>query len=71
MVSERDLPPEFAKEISTFTLSVCTPIWWHDPRQPFPKDVQGASCFFLLADRPLDAARGLERGLARFGQAHS
>ena len=47
MVSERDLPPEFAREISTFTLRVCTPIYWHDRRQPFPKDVQGASCFFL------------------------
>ncbi len=47
MVSERDLPPEFAREISAFTLRVCTPIYWHDRRQPFPKDVQGASCFFL------------------------
>ena len=47
MVSERDLPPEFAREISTFTLRVCTPIYWHDRGQPFPKDMQGASCFFL------------------------
>ena len=46
-MSERGLPPEFVTEISAFTLRVCTPIWWHDRRQPFPKDVQGASCFFL------------------------
>ena len=53
MVSERDLPPEFAREISTFTLRVCTPIYWHDRRQPFPKDVQGAA----RTERPVPTPR--------------
>lgn len=50
-MSERDFPTEFFGEISNFTLRVCTPIYWHDRQQPFPKDVQGASCFFLRFDQ--------------------
>jgi hypothetical protein len=41
------MPPEFLAEISSFTLRVCTPIYWHDRTKPFPKEVRGASCFFL------------------------
>ena len=44
------MPQEFFDEIADFTLRVCTPIYWHDNRKPFPKDVQGASCFFLRLD---------------------
>ena len=50
MTGNPDLPPEFFDWISNFTLRVCTPIYWHDRRRPFPKDVQGASCFFLRFD---------------------
>ena len=41
------LPADFLNEVSNFTLRVCTPIYWHDRRLPFPKEVQGASCFIL------------------------
>ncbi|MCW6512994.1 hypothetical protein [Lichenifustis flavocetrariae] len=41
------LGPELLNEISLFTLRVCTPIYWHDRELAFPKEVQGASCFFL------------------------
>jgi hypothetical protein len=50
MTANHGLPPEFFGWISNFTLRVCTPIYWHDRRRPFPKDVQGASCFFLRFD---------------------
>jgi hypothetical protein len=54
MMANTDLPPEFFDWISNSTLRVCTPIFWHDRRHPFPKDVQGASCFFLRFDeRPV------------------
>jgi hypothetical protein len=39
--------PEFTQEVSNFTLRVCTPIFWHDRRVPFPKDMRGGSCFIL------------------------
>jgi hypothetical protein len=38
---------DFANEIGNFTLRVCTPLYWHDRRVPFPKDIRGASCFIL------------------------
>jgi hypothetical protein len=44
------LDQKFFDEISQFTLRVCTPIYWHDRAAPFPKDVRGASCFFLRFD---------------------
>jgi hypothetical protein len=37
-------------EIAAFTLAVCTPIYWHDRRVAFPKDVEGGSCFVLRFD---------------------
>jgi hypothetical protein len=45
-------PPtvEVQKEIADFTLAVCTPIYWHDRRVAFPKDVEGGSCFVLRFD---------------------
>jgi hypothetical protein len=39
--------PEFASEVSNFTLRVCTPLYWHDRRVPFPKDVRGGSSFIV------------------------
>jgi hypothetical protein len=46
------LPPEVLKEVAAFTLKVCTPLYWHDRRVPFPKKVEGASCFILrFSDR--------------------
>jgi hypothetical protein len=40
-------PPEALNEISNFTLKVCTPLYWHDRRTPFPKEMRGGSCFIL------------------------
>jgi hypothetical protein len=37
----------FKQEVSNFTLRVCTPIYWHDRRVSFPKDVRGGSCLIL------------------------
>ncbi len=34
-------------QVADFTLKVCTPLYWHDRRVPFPKKVEGASCFIL------------------------
>ena len=39
--------PEFAIEASNFTLRVCTPLYWHDRRVPFPKDMRGGSSFIV------------------------
>jgi hypothetical protein len=52
-MSNQDLPPEFLEEISTFTLRVCTPIYGHDRRQPFPKDEERV--VGITADHVLDA----------------
>jgi hypothetical protein len=38
---------DFLNEVSNFTLSICMPLYWHDRRMPFPKDMRGASCFIL------------------------
>lgn len=38
--------------VSAFTLSVCTPIYWHCRTAPFPKKLIGGSCLVLqFADR--------------------
>lgn len=39
--------PDVLNEVSKFTLRVCTPLYWHDRRVPFPKDMRGGSCFIL------------------------
>jgi len=36
---------EALSEIAAFTLSVCKPLYWHDRKLPWPKEVHGASCF--------------------------
>jgi hypothetical protein len=46
------LPLEALKEIADFTLRICTPLYWHDRRTLFPKEVEGGSCFILrFSDR--------------------
>lgn len=47
--SEADARPsaEFLNEVSKFTLRACMPLYWHDRRVPFPKDMRGGSCFIL------------------------
>jgi hypothetical protein len=47
MTNESSLPSDFLTEVSNFTLRVCTPIYWHDRRLPFPKEMRGGSCFTL------------------------
>lgn|SRR5579872_4271494 len=37
-------PADFFNEVNNFALRVCTPIYWHDRRLPFPKEVHGGSC---------------------------
>jgi hypothetical protein len=39
--------PDFIKEVSEFTLNICTPLYWHDRTVPFPKELRGGSCFIL------------------------
>jgi hypothetical protein len=41
------LPAEFLNEVSNFTLRTCRPLYWHDRRVPFPKEMRGGSCFIL------------------------
>jgi hypothetical protein len=51
-MSDAALPAEFLEQISDFTLKVCRPLYWHDRRVPFPKEMRGGSCFVLrFADR--------------------
>ncbi len=40
-------PREVLDELFAFTLRVCTPLYWHDRRVPFPKKFVGGSCFVL------------------------
>lgn len=40
-------PADFFNEVNNFALRVCTPIYWHARRLPFPKEVHGGSCFVL------------------------
>lgn len=37
----------FRETIYTAGLKFCRPIYWHDNAKPFPKEVTGASCFFI------------------------
>jgi len=48
-------PPsiEVQNEIADFTLAVCTPVYWHDRKVPFPKEVERGSCFVLRFDNGL------------------
>jgi hypothetical protein len=41
------LPADFFTEVGNFTLQICTPIYWHDRRLTFPKEMRGGSCFIL------------------------
>jgi hypothetical protein len=45
-------PPsiEAQNEIFDFTLAVRTPVYCHDRKAPFPKEVEGGSCFVLRFD---------------------
>jgi len=38
---------EFRKEIADRSLRLARPIYWHDNALPFPKQMTGATCFFL------------------------
>jgi hypothetical protein len=58
MMANPDLPPEFFDWISNFTLRVCTPIFWHDRRHPFPKDGKAhRASFYGSTSAPLGSLR--------------
>jgi hypothetical protein len=41
------MTPEALEQVADFTLRVYTPLFWHDRQVPFPKEVEGGSCFVL------------------------